>query len=161
MKIFVTTILAAVLVLSSCTTKCTYNPWLWVSLDGFDSSDLTRVVLVSYKKGSNFNTKLKVHIFDSSQANPSTTDTIVSKSYFPFATSIIYSDDYLVYLPNIGKTVKITDISYQQLSGSPSCCWECSNSVNYTMDGVQKHIEGHPPQQHGLYDTDVSITINK
>ncbi len=165
MKIFVTTILAAVLALSSCTTKCSYNPGLWVRFNGFDTSDLGTIITTQYNKGTNNATLKKVYINDTSRIKGTFGDTVYNYfNYFydfPYQLEILSDYDYTIYLPKVGKTVKITDISYDQLSGSPACCWECSNSVNYTIDGVQKHIQGYPPQQHGLYDTDVSITINK
>ncbi len=163
MKNLLLVIVAVVLCCASCKVKCDFNPRLSVAFSPYDTTIHSRIILAAYKNNNKFNQLINVTVYDTSLKTYYTSGdtTFYSLNTISgYVNYLYYPNDYIVYLSPTGKTYHLANFAYEHLSTPGSfCCWECSNGIYYTLDGVEKHIAGYAPAPHGNYENVIGIEL--
>ena len=134
--------LLSLLIMISCISSCGKCPCvdsdIYPGFIGFDPSDVDTVIISKYSKNNNFTTLIDTVFFDdkSSFEIQKTKDTI-SFPYRPGNFSINKNYDWVLFLPSINRTFKISDIVSPQVSLSCPSKVQCVNPINsLNINGV-------------------------
>ena len=140
---------------------------LWVF--GFDSSDLARVILKSFDRGSNFTIPRNTYEIllsdykDRPYGDPLNWDSTHTRIVWPADQSLSYNYEYIVELPNAGRVFKIKDFTrtdgQSKYCGSRASdyCYEVITS--YNLNGIIYNTYETKPN-YGYYKA-AYITIRK
>ena len=159
--------LVLVLFFCSCGKSTCLNPGLRVTFNGFDSSELLRVLIAQYVNNGNFSTLVSVSIYDTANTDiRQSNDTVYMPKLDTSGAYIAPGYDYLIAIPAVKKSFfsdslfKITKISYSQVSRSASSSTGgCTNDVTYYLDTIPHKIKGGSFSQTNL--PPVTIILNK
>ena len=128
-----------ILVAASCKIKC-QDPGLIVEFDGYDSSALQHIVIRQYSRNSNYSQLVRTNYSGitiprvAGVYNYNDGDTIPYNGW-----GVGEGNDFEFELPLVGKTYRLSEISFDQEKGETTFMNKfsnCSNTVTYNLDGT-------------------------
>ena len=164
----ITVLLALIALICSCGKSTCLNPGFRVTFNGFDSLELSRVLIQQYISNGNFTTLVSVRVYDTANidivhSNDTTYFPRIDTSGAPIAPGY----DYIVAVPSVtagffsDSVFKITKLSYTQIthSASKSGSGGCTNNASYYLDTIPHKVTGGSFAQSVL--PPVRIVLNK
>ncbi|HEY8688508.1 MAG TPA: hypothetical protein VIM07_04675 [Chitinophagaceae bacterium] len=134
--------LLLLLIILSCISACGKCPCVDSNIDpafiGFNPSEVDTIIIRKYSKNNNFNTLIDTAFFDNKTSFQiqKSNDTI-SFPYRPGNFSIDKNYDWVLFLPSINRTFKISNIVSPQVSLPCPNKVQCVNPINsLNIDGV-------------------------
>jgi|GEM_PF-5092733 len=128
---------------SSCNVKCTTNPSFCLSYVGFNNTEQSVVVYEEYQKNTNFT--VRTGIYEYASKYRVSNDTTYEPDLY-----ILSDHDYIIDLPLAGRSFKIRDLSYEQISGPyPGSDWTCDNAAWWYVNDTPQTYSGTAPVKHG------------
>ncbi|MFI5196796.1 MAG: hypothetical protein ACHQD8_06880, partial [Chitinophagales bacterium] len=143
--------LVLVLFFCSCGKSTCLNPGLRVTFNGYDSSELSGVLIEQYVSNSNFSTLVSVSFYDTSNIQiRQSSDTVYMPMIDTSGAYIAPGYDYIIAIPAVktgffaDSLFKITKISYNQVNrkSSSSGTGGCTNDVTYYLDNIPHKVTG-------------------
>ena len=167
-SVCITFLLALIVFISSCGKSTCLNPGLRVAFKGFDSTDLSRVLIEQYVMNGNFSTIVSVRVYDTANTQTiQSNDTVYLPRIDTASAYIAPGYDYIIAIPGVissffaDSLFKITKISYSQVnrSASKGGGGGCTNDMSYSLDTIPHKVTGGSYTQSNL--PPVLIVLNK
>jgi len=157
---------ALILLMTSCGKSTCLNPGMQLRFTGFDSSELSRVLVEQYTSNGTFATLINVSVYDTGyttaqQSNDTTYLPRIDSSGTPIAPGY----DYVIAIPGVthsffaDSVFTITKISYKDVKRKAPASGGCTNDLSYHLDTVAHEAVGGTYSQENLLP--VNIVINK
>ncbi len=166
MKKTLVIICALLSALSSCKVDC-IQPGVGIELSNFDSSSISVIILKTYSKNSNFSQFIDSTVCSNSavfQFNYTSDTQYVSEysdSVLHAVLSIASNVDYILELPLIGRSYKISDITFgagHQVSyGNIES--QCYVKTHYFLNGIAASVAAPFPDKSGTSPQTAYIPI--
>ena len=167
-SVFVIVYLVLIFFISSCGKNTCLNPGLRVTFNGYDSSELSRVLVAQYVSNGNFSTLVSVRVYDTANTDiRQSSDTIYMPKVDTSGAYIAPGYDYIIAIPAVRTSFfadslfKIMKISYTQVNRKISNNENggCTNDVSYYLDSIPHKATGGSFTQTNL--PPVTIVLNK
>ena len=159
-------LLVLIVYISSCGKSTCLNPGFRVTFNGYDSLELSRVLIEQFISNGNFSTLVGVRVYDTAITQIlRSNDTTYMPRIDTSGASLTPGYDYLVAIPAVTSSFfsdslfKITKISYTQVTHSASKSGACTNNASYYLDTIPHKVTGAAYTQSHL--PPITIVLNK